>query len=153
MSPIVLADTLSSMGIATARFTSSLKAGRGVCRSFLPCTPIAPACSALFSSAVPNYTPATTKRRSTQSRRCKLETARSTSALKLSDVVTMPAIKEASDPVYRTASPSPLAQDFVRLQVSKQQRNNFHSSSISTLHATMVPPAVNKTNLHPGGLK
>jgi phosphoenolpyruvate carboxykinase (ATP) len=63
-------------------------------------------------------------------------------------------IKEASDPVIRTASP--VAQDFARQQVSKQQRSNFHSTSLSPLLAnTMVSQAsaVNKTNLHPGGLQ
>jgi phosphoenolpyruvate carboxykinase (ATP) len=139
--------------IAIVRISSSHKAGRGVCRSFLPCTPNAPACSALFSSPGPNYTPATRTRRFTQSHYYALETARSTSALQLGDVVTMPSIKETSDPVIRTASPAPLAQDFARQQVSKQQRSNFHSSSISPLLATMAPPAVNKTNLHPSGLK
>jgi hypothetical protein len=143
--------------IAIVRISSSHKAGRGVCRSYLPCTPIAPACSALFSSPGPNYTPATRTRRFTQSHCYALETARSTSALKLRDVVTMPSIKETLDPVIRPASPAPLAQDlaqdFARQQVSKQQRSNFHSTSISPLFATMAPPAVNKTNLHPSGLK
>jgi phosphoenolpyruvate carboxykinase (ATP) len=139
--------------VAIVRFSSSHNLGRHVCRSFLPCTPTAPASSALFSSPVPNYTPATTARRFTQSHYYTLESARSTSALKLEAVVTMPAIKETSDPVIRTASPAPLTQDFARQQVSKQQRSNFHSSSISSLLATMAPPAVNKTNLHPSGLK
>jgi phosphoenolpyruvate carboxykinase (ATP) len=62
-------------------------------------------------------------------------------------------IKAASDPVIRTASPAPLAQDFARQQVSKQQRSNFHSSSISPLISiTMVSQSVNKTNLHPSGV-
>jgi phosphoenolpyruvate carboxykinase (ATP) len=65
----------------------------------------------------------------------------------------MPAIKETADPVIRIATPAPLAQDFARQQVSKQQRSNFHSTSISPLLANMAPPAVNKTNLHPSGLK
>ena len=138
---------------AIVRFSSSHKAGIGVCRSYLPCAPISPALSALFSSPVPNYTPATTVRRFTQSHYSALETARSTSALKLRNVVTMSAIKETSDPVFWSASSSPLAQDFARHQVSKLQRNNFCSSSVSPLHATMAPPAVNKTNLHPSGLK
>jgi phosphoenolpyruvate carboxykinase (ATP) len=139
-----------SMGVISI---VSHKARRGVCRLGVPCAPIAPALSALFSSPVPSDTPASTTPLFTQSYASALETARSTSALKLRTVVTMPAIKEASDPVIRTASPAPLAQDFARQQVSKQQRSNFHSSSISPLLATMAPPAVNKTNLHPGGLK
>jgi phosphoenolpyruvate carboxykinase (ATP) len=140
--------------IAIAQFPRSFKVGSGLlCRSGLPCTPIVPGHSALFSSPGPNYTPATTTRRYTQLYRYTLETARSTSALKLSDVVRMSAIKETAGPVIRTASPAPLAQDFARQQVSKQQRSNFHSSSISPLLANMAPPAVNKTNLHPSGLK
>jgi phosphoenolpyruvate carboxykinase (ATP) len=139
--------------ISIAHYIRSHKAGRSVCRAFLPCTPFVPALSALFSSPGPNDTPATTKRPSIQSRRYALETARSTSALKLRDVVRMASIKDASDPVIRTASPAPLAQDFARQQVSKQQRSNFHSTSISPLLANMAPPAVNKTNLHPSGLK
>jgi phosphoenolpyruvate carboxykinase (ATP) len=63
------------------------------------------------------------------------------------------AIKAAEDPVIPTATPAPLAQDFARQQVSKQQRSNFHSSSISPLIAnTMVSQTVNKTNLHPSGV-
>jgi phosphoenolpyruvate carboxykinase (ATP) len=143
-----------SMGAITiARFTSSLNAGKVVCRQFLPCTPFVPAHSALFSYPGPNSPQATTTPRFTQSRHYALPTARPTSPLKLSIVVTMPSIKEAADPVIRTPSPAPLAQDFARHQVSKQQRSNFHSSSISPLSATMAHPAVNKTNLHPGGLK
>jgi phosphoenolpyruvate carboxykinase (ATP) len=46
-----------------------------------------------------------------------------------------------------------LAQDFARQQVSKQQRSNFHSSSISpVLNFNMVSQTVNKTNLHPSGV-
>lgn len=134
--------------IAIARCNKAVAASR-VCRALLPSSPFVPATSALFSSPVPNYTQATTTRRSTQSRCGTLETARSTAATKLSDVVTMPAIKDAADPVIRTASPAPLAQDFARQQVSKQQRSNFHSSSLPA----MAPPVVNKTNLHPSGLK
>jgi phosphoenolpyruvate carboxykinase (ATP) len=130
-----------------------LRARSRVCRLGVPCAPIVPALSALFSSPVPNDTPASTTRPCTQSHAVALQTARSTSALKLRDVVTMRAIKEASDPVIQTATSPPLAQDFARHQVSKQQRSSFHSSSISPLSATMAPPAVNKTNLHPGGLK
>jgi phosphoenolpyruvate carboxykinase (ATP) len=140
--------------ILIARFTPSHKVSRSVCRASLPCAPIVPASSALFSYPLPNFTRATTARRLGQLHRCALSTARPTSAHFVRDVVRMAPIKEASDPVIRTASPAPLAQDFARQQVSKQQRSNFHSTSIaSALSNTMVPPAVNQTNLHPGGLK
>lgn len=59
-----------------------------------------------------------------------------------------------SPPIIRTASPAPLAQDFARQQVSKQQRSNFHSSSISAdIYNKMVSQSVNKTNLHPTGVQ
>jgi hypothetical protein len=68
-------------------------------------------------------------------------------------VVTM-VYKGQPDPVIRTSSPAPLAQDFARQQVSKQQRSNHHSSSLSSsiLHI-MVSPSVNKTGLHPAGVQ
>jgi hypothetical protein len=135
--------------ISIARY----EARQRVCRLRVPGAPFAPGFSALFSSPGPNDTRASSTRASTQSHAAALEAARSTSALKLRTVVTMPAIKEAEGPVVRTASSLPLAQDFVRHQVSKQQRSYLHSSSISSLSATMAPPAVNKTNLHPDGLK
>ena len=135
--------------IAIVRYTRSHKARGSVCRSFLPCTPTVPALSALFSSSLPSDTPATTRRRFGQLHRSTLDTARSTSTESARDVVRMAPIKEASDPIIRTASPAPLAQDFARQQVSKQQRSNFHSTSLNK----MAPPAVNQTNLHPSGLK
>ena len=46
----------------------------------------------------------------------------------------------------RTASPGPLTSDFARQQVLKQQKNNFHSSSLKTM-------SVNQTNLHPHGVQ
>jgi phosphoenolpyruvate carboxykinase (ATP) len=68
-------------------------------------------------------------------------------------VVTM-VLKGQQDPVIRTSSPAPLAQDFARQQVSKQQRSNFHSSSISSSVANiMVSQSVNKTGLHPAGVQ
>ena len=48
-------------------------------------------------------------------------------------------------PDVRTASPGPLANDFARQQVTKQQRNNYHSSSLKTMN-------VNQTSLHPHGV-
>lgn len=68
-------------------------------------------------------------------------------------VVTM-GYKGQPDPVIRTASPAPLAQDFARQQLSKQQRSNYHSSSLSSsIPSTMVSQSVNKTNLHPTGVQ
>jgi phosphoenolpyruvate carboxykinase (ATP) len=47
-----------------------------------------------------------------------------------------------------------LAQDFVRQQVSKQQRSNHHSSSpSSSVSPIMVAQSVNKTGLHPAGVQ
>ena len=45
----------------------------------------------------------------------------------------------------RTSSPGPLHSDYLRQQVSKQQKNNYHSSSLRNMN-------VNKTNLHPSGV-
>ncbi|MCJ1336403.1 Protein kinase C-like 1 [Bachmanniomyces sp. S44760] len=46
----------------------------------------------------------------------------------------------------RPHSPGPLHSDYARQQVAKQQKNNYHSSSLKT---TM---SVNKTSLHPSGV-
>jgi hypothetical protein len=70
------------------------------------------------------------------------------------NVVTMAAIKASADPSIRPASPAPLAQDFARQTVQKQQRSNFHSTSISSgISHTMVSQSVNKTALHPTGVQ
>jgi len=62
--------------------------------------------------------------------------------------------KGDSIPPIRTASPPPLAQDFARQQVSKQQRSNYHSSSLSLSNSlAMVSHSVNKTGLHPAGVQ
>ena len=60
-------------------------------------------------------------------------------------------------PPLRTFTPGPptSANDFLREQISKQQKSNFHSSSLN--HAVtqvgMVSQSVNKTALHPGGVQ
>ena len=54
-------------------------------------------------------------------------------------------LKKAGFEDVRTASPGPLAGDFARQQVAKQQRNNFHSSSLASMN-------VNQTSLHPHGV-
>lgn len=143
---------MSVLSIARLLLTRSHKARGSVCRSSFPSPPAAPALSALFSYPLPNDTRLATRRRLGQLHRGTLETARSTSVVIVRDVTSMAHLKERPDPVIWSASPAPLAQDFARQQVSKQQRSNFHSTSISSaLPSTM--PAVNQTNLHPGGLK
>lgn len=63
------------------------------------------------------------------------------------------AIKVDAPPLHiRHHPPLPLAEDFARQQTAKQQRGNFHSSSLTTSVFTMVA-AVNKTGLHPAGVQ
>lgn len=116
----------------------------------------------IFVPGEPNGFRALTSLAFVQSRRYTLALHRPTVSLKLSNVVTMAsgrAIKDVDGPVpYRPISPAPpLALDFARQQVSKQQRSNFHSTSISPLFqrtsAKMVSSPVNKTNLHPSGVQ
>ncbi|KAI5199570.1 ATP-utilizing phosphoenolpyruvate carboxykinase [Aureobasidium subglaciale] len=48
----------------------------------------------------------------------------------------------------RTYAPAPpLEQDFIRQQIAKQQKGNFHSTSLKMVSS------VNKTALHPGGVQ
>jgi hypothetical protein len=71
-----------------------------------------------------------------------------------SGIVVRMVYKAQPDPVIRTSSPAPLAQDFARQQVSKQQRSNYHSSSLSSsVPRIMVSQSVNKTGLHPAGVQ
>jgi hypothetical protein len=63
-----------------------------------------------------------------------------------------------SNPITRTHSPGPLAQDFARQQVFKQNKSNFHSTSLkrtvsSQSVAKMIPSSVNRTALHPHGVQ
>jgi phosphoenolpyruvate carboxykinase (ATP) len=60
---------------------------------------------------------------------------------------------KADTPPFRSTSPGPLAEDFTRQQIAKQQRGNFHSSSLTSSVTTMVSNSVNKTALHPAGLQ
>lgn len=48
-----------------------------------------------------------------------------------------------------SSSLGPLTSDFVRQQVAKQDRSNYHSSSLKT----MVAATVNPTRLHPTGVQ
>ena len=70
----------------------------------------------------------------------------STAASPLSDMSGQ--LHKHSVPPLRPASPAPLSSDLARKAISKQQKNNYHSSSLST----MLNDSVNKTALHPGGV-
>jgi hypothetical protein len=64
------------------------------------------------------------------------------------------AIKAMHSQPVRPNSPAPLAEDFARQQIAKQQRSNFHSSSLRRINSSnMVADNVNKTALHPGGVQ
>lgn len=65
----------------------------------------------------------------------------------------MAGTKGDGPPLYRTSSPAPLVEDFARQQVSKQQRSNFNSSSLTHSLSAMNVSSVNKTALHPGGVQ
>lgn len=56
-------------------------------------------------------------------------------------------------PPLRSYTPGPpdSSNNFLNEQISKQQRNNFHSTSLTTIK--MVADSVNKTALHPTGVK
>lgn len=140
------------------RFIGHKAGGCGyTCRALFPKSPSSRAqLRVIFVPREPTGTPTTQTRTITQSAPVALACPRpSIARLSADDVVRMASngIKATEDPVIRTASPAPLAQDFARQQVSKQQRSNFHSSSISPLISnTMVSQSVNKTNLHPSGV-
>lgn len=73
-----------------------------------------------------------------------------------SHILSMEGIKGHSDPRLKPASPTPnpLALDFARQAVARQQRSNYHSSTISAgTIEKMVSQSVNKTALHPGGVQ
>lgn len=57
--------------------------------------------------------------------------------------------KNKNTPPIRPSSPGALSADFARQQISKQQRNNYHSTSLRI----MVSNSVNKTALHPSGVQ
>ncbi|KAK4955473.1 hypothetical protein LTR28_006037, partial [Elasticomyces elasticus] len=54
-------------------------------------------------------------------------------------------------PVRAFSAAPPLEQDFVRQQIAKQQKNNFHSTALK--RTLTMPQNVNKTALHPGGVQ
>lgn len=140
----------------------SHKAGAcNTCRALLPKTPSPrrPQLRVIFVAREPTGTPSTQTRTLTQSHVRALVACPRPSIARLStnSVVRMDCrgIKGRQNPVpEQTATTAPLlAQDFVRQQVSKQQRSNFHSTSITpVLQHTMVSQSVNKTNLHPSGV-
>lgn len=51
-----------------------------------------------------------------------------------------------------TPGPPDGSNDFLKEQISKQQRSNFHSSSLNK-SVTMVANSVNRTALHPSGVE
>ena len=53
---------------------------------------------------------------------------------------------------FTPGPPNSSGVDYVKENISKQQRSNFHSSSLNRSHITMVAERVNKTALHPGGV-
>jgi len=56
-------------------------------------------------------------------------------------------------PPLRSYTPGPPdSSNFLQEQIAKQQRNNFHSTSLST-SIKMVAQSVNKTALHPKGVE
>lgn len=59
----------------------------------------------------------------------------------------------SADPNPRPLTPGPvLEQDFIRQQIDKQHKNNFHSTALKRT-LSMAAPNVNKTALHPGGVQ
>ena len=50
-----------------------------------------------------------------------------------------------------TPGPPDGSNDFLKEQVNKQQRSNFHSTSLNA-SVSMVANSVNKTALHPSGV-
>lgn len=57
-------------------------------------------------------------------------------------------------PPVRAYTPGPpdTSNNFLTEQISKQQKNNFHSSSLTAGVVNMVANSVNKTALHPSGV-
>lgn len=57
-------------------------------------------------------------------------------------------------PPIRSYTPGPpdTSNDFLKEQISKQQKSNFHSTSLNKA-VTMVANSVNRTALHPGGVE
>lgn len=55
-------------------------------------------------------------------------------------------------PPVRAYTPGPPngSDNFLKEQIAKQQKGNFHSTSLKTT-VKMVAQSVNKTALHPGG--
>merc|ERR1712217_764355 len=51
-----------------------------------------------------------------------------------------------------TPGPPDGSNNFLSEQISKQQKNNFHSTSLTSGPVKMVANSVNKTALHPGGV-
>ena len=62
-------------------------------------------------------------------------------------------LKTRPAPPVRSFTPGPpdSTNNFLNEQISKQQKNNFHSSSLNKI--AMVANSVNKTALHPSGVE
>jgi hypothetical protein len=58
-------------------------------------------------------------------------------------------LKKATDPVYRSITPSPDPQTLNPRSQQLASGSNYHSSSLRN----MVSNTVNKTALHPGGVQ
>lgn len=55
---------------------------------------------------------------------------------------------------FTPGPPNNSGVDYVKENISKQQRSNFHSSSLTAKsEITMAAARVNKTALHPGGVE
>jgi len=144
------------MWIGSWRLSHKAEA-RHTCRALLPNAPSSRAqLRVIFVPRVPTGTPITQTFTLVQSAPHTLARSRpSIRRLTANQILRMVSrgIKGAANPVVGSTSSTSLAQDFVRQQVSKQQRSNFHSTSISPLlHNKMVTQTVNKTNLHPSGV-
>lgn len=66
----------------------------------------------------------------------------------------MSGINSRPAPPVRSYSPGPpnTSNNFLKEQISKQQRSNFHSTSLNKV-VTMAAHSVNKTALHPSGVE
>lgn len=66
----------------------------------------------------------------------------------------MVALSNESLAPYARRTQTPVAvDDFTRQQIAKQQRSNFHSTSLTRSLSSMVSTTVNKTALHPSGVQ
>lgn len=65
-------------------------------------------------------------------------------------------LNQRPSPLFRQASAAPpgAATDFLKEQIFKQEKSNFHSSSLNSAVVTVgMSKPVNKTSLHPSGVQ